>query len=75
MPILTEAQLEAALPEIRDSSATRGTLQLIVARPYVGQRALLDEGELDVAVGLLGDSWSRRPARLPLSPTLNGSLR
>jgi hypothetical protein len=61
VPILTEAQLEAALPDIRESPATTGTLELIVARPSVDERALLDEGELDLDVGLVGDSWSRRP--------------
>jgi hypothetical protein len=60
VPILTEAELEAALPDIRKSPATRGTLELIVARPSVGERALLDEGVLDLTVGLVGDSWSRR---------------
>ena len=61
MPILTDAQLEAALPDIRDSPATGGTLELIVARPSVDRRALLQDGELDLAVGLVGDSWSTRP--------------
>ncbi|HXW82689.1 MAG TPA: MOSC domain-containing protein [Acidimicrobiales bacterium] len=61
VPILTEAQLEAALPDIRNSPATGGTLDLIVARPSVDERALLDEGQLDLAIGLVGDSWSRRP--------------
>jgi hypothetical protein len=61
MPILTGAQLEAALPAIRDSPATAGTLELIVARPSVGKRTMLEDGELDLAVGLVGDSWTRRP--------------
>ena len=29
-------------------------------RPAPGEREVLDEGELDLAVGLVGDSWSQR---------------
>ena len=60
MPILNDAQLVAALTHIRDAPATEGTLELIVARPSVDERALLDEGMLDLVVGLVGDSWSKR---------------
>jgi hypothetical protein len=56
VPILTDAQLEAALPAIRHSPTTGGTLELIVARPAVDGRALLDWGDLDLAVGLVADS-------------------
>jgi hypothetical protein len=61
VPILTESQFEAALPDIRNSPATGGTLELIVARPSVDERAVLEQGELDRDVGLVGDSWYRRP--------------
>ena len=37
-----------------------GTLQLIVQRPERGERKLVDEGRLDVALGLVGDNWSTR---------------
>jgi hypothetical protein len=67
VPILTEAELEAALPHIRSAPATGGILELIVARPAVDERALFDEGTLDLAVGLVGDSWSRRGG--PASPS------
>jgi hypothetical protein len=60
VPILTEPQLAAALAHIRDAPATGGTLELIVARPSVDERALLDHGVLDLVLGLVGDSWSRR---------------
>ena len=68
VPILTEAQLAAALAHIRDAPATGGTLELIVARPSVDERALLDHGVLDLVVGLVGDSWSKRvePRASPL---------
>jgi hypothetical protein len=60
VPILNDAQLADALPYLRDAPATAGTLELIVARPSVGERTLLAEGVVDLVVGLIGDSWSTR---------------
>ncbi len=53
-------ELEAGLPEIRRSPADGGALELIVRRPAVGEREVLETAELDSAVGLLGDNWSLR---------------
>lgn len=58
-----ESTLAAALAEIRSAPADDGTVALIVRRPTPGERELLDEGELDPAVGLVGDSWAMRPSR------------
>ena len=33
---------------------------MIVRRPDVGEREVLDTGELDIAEGLVGDNWHRR---------------
>jgi hypothetical protein len=52
--------LEAGLDYIRQSPAGDGVLRLIVRRPAVDQRDVLDTGELDPAVGLVGDNWSTR---------------
>lgn len=52
--------LEAGLDDIRQSPADDGVLKLIVRRPVVDQRDVLDTGELDPVVGLVGDSWSTR---------------
>jgi MOSC domain-containing protein YiiM len=60
---LTTAELEAALDTIRESPADRGVLELIVRRPDIGQREVVQQAELDPAVGLVGDSWSRRKSR------------
>jgi len=57
---LTLAELEAALPTALTSPADEGTLDLIVRRPAVGRRDVLDAGELDVATGLVGDTWNIR---------------
>jgi hypothetical protein len=40
-----------------------GLLELIVARPEIGERLLLDEAELDSRVGLVGDNWLARGSR------------
>lgn len=57
---LTREELEAGLPAIQESPKNQGSLEMIVRRPAVGTREILDQGELDEAEGLVGDSWSRR---------------
>src|SRR2546426_4111882 len=54
---LTTAELEAGLDEIRRAPRDEGTLELIVRRPRVDAREVLDAGELSLEVGLVGDSW------------------
>jgi MOSC domain-containing protein YiiM len=53
-------QLEAGLGEVLSAPTDEGTLELIVRRPAKNQRELLDSGELDLQVGLVGDMWSTR---------------
>jgi MOSC domain-containing protein YiiM len=48
------------LDHVRAAPADEGTLELIARRPAVGEREVLDEGELDLEVGLVGDGWSAR---------------
>jgi len=57
----TTVELEAALGWIRQAPADDGRLLLIVARPAEGERLVLESGVLDPEVGLVGDTWSRRP--------------
>jgi hypothetical protein len=53
-------ELEAGLPHIERSPRNGGPLRLIVRRPRAGAREVLDEAQLDVTVGLVGDTWSTR---------------
>jgi hypothetical protein len=53
-------ELEAALDHLRDAPKDEGVLQLIVRRPQIDQREVIEEAELDPVLGLIGDSWSRR---------------
>ena len=60
MPHLTMTELEAGLERIRQSPRDHGVLDLIVRRPLVGEREVLEDGELSLAAGLVGDSWKDR---------------
>jgi hypothetical protein len=60
---LTMEELEAGLDDIRRSPKNEGALELILRRPSLGERESLTEGELDVAQGLVGDTWSTRGSR------------
>ena len=53
-------ELEAGLDHIRQSPKDQGTLELIVCRPQIERREILGEALLDVAKGLVGDSWIMR---------------
>jgi len=52
--------LTAGLDAIRQSPKATGVLELIVRRPQTEAREVLDEGELDLAEGLVGDNWKQR---------------
>jgi len=57
---LTLAELEHGLSDVRRSPADSGRVALIVRRPAVDAREVLEVGELDPACGLVGDTWSER---------------
>ncbi len=60
MKHLTMAEFEAGLDQIRQSPKDEGVLRLIVRRPRVDEREVLEEGELHPSEGLVGDSWKLR---------------
>ena len=60
---LTSSQLEAGLEEIGRSPKDAGVLEMIVRRPQVGAREILQEGQLDLDDGLVGDSWRLRTSK------------
>ena len=60
MTHLTLDQLHAGLDEIQRSPRMEGVLELIVRRPAIDAREVLQEGYLDLVEGLVGDTWSRR---------------
>jgi len=58
----SDALLEG-LVGVRASPLDDGRVDLIVRRPGLGEREVLDEGELDVELGLVGDTWNARPSK------------
>ncbi|MDE0613493.1 MAG: MOSC domain-containing protein [bacterium] len=56
----TAEELEASLSNIRQAPADNGTLELIVRRPAVDEREVLDFGTLSLEEGLVGDTWNQR---------------
>lgn len=58
----TADELQAGLDAIRRSPKGIGRVELVVRRPAVGEREVLDVGVLDVAEGLVGDTWNQRPS-------------
>lgn len=56
-------QLERGLAHIRQSPRDNGRVELIVRRPAVGEREVIELGEFDLASGLVGDNWLARGYR------------
>jgi len=60
---LTTAELEAALDHLRQTPKDDGVIHLIVRRPEVDQREVIDEAEFDTELGMIGDNWKVRGSR------------
>jgi hypothetical protein len=60
---LSAEALDAGLDEIRRSPSDLGRVEMIVRRPAVDQRELLERAELDSVEGLVGDTWRVRPSK------------
>jgi hypothetical protein len=58
--MVTLEELEAGLDEIRGAPKEEGPLKLIVRRPRIEEREVLQEAELDLVEGLVGDNWRTR---------------
>lgn len=58
----TGDELAAGLAEIRGAPGDAGRLELVVRRPATNEREVLEQGILDVAEGLVGDTWRVRPS-------------
>ena len=60
---LTAAQIEAGIAEVLASPKDKGVLRLIVQRPKVNARNVVEAGTLDVEQGLIGDNWLKKGSR------------
>ena len=68
---LTREEVEAGLDVVRAAPRDAGVVELIVRRPAVDGREVVDEAELDLDEGLVGDNWlarGRSSGRKPASP-------
>jgi MOSC domain-containing protein YiiM len=59
----TTDELAAAVPYFRGAPADVGRVELIVRRPRLGTREVLDVGELTLEEGLAGDTWIKRGSK------------
>jgi MOSC domain-containing protein YiiM len=59
----TAEELNAGVEVVRASPLDGGTVELIVRRPAVDERELLDEAELRLDVGVVGDNWRARGSK------------
>lgn len=57
---LTALELEAGLDDICNAPKHTGTVQWIVRRPEIEQREVLEEAQLNLVDGLVGDNWKGR---------------
>jgi len=57
---LTTDELNAGVPDVEDSPGDGGTVEMIVRRPDVDDREVVDAGELVVGEGLAGDNYVAR---------------
>ena len=58
---LTTKQLDAGLSDVRASPGDRGSVEMIVCRPDMDQREVLEQAELVVGKGMTGDDYLVRP--------------
>jgi hypothetical protein len=52
--------LEAGLDHIRQSPRDIGTIEMIILRPNIDQREEVEQAELDLELGVVGDGWHER---------------
>lgn len=62
---LPASELEAGLAKILQSPTEVGVLHMIVRRPAVEKREVLEQGELHPDFGLVGDCWNTRSGDTP----------
>lgn len=56
-------ELSAMLEKLGGSPKDSGKLEMIVSRPTQGERVLLDQAELHLVTGLVGDNWHARGSK------------
>lgn len=57
---LSMQELETGMEHIRQSPKDEGVIRMIVCRPVVDQREVVQESEITIDEGLVGDNWKAR---------------
>lgn len=57
---LSTAEIESKIDHVLASPKENGTLEMIVRRPGVNAREVIQAGTLDIENGLIGDNWLTR---------------
>lgn len=57
---ITLAEIEAGIDHVLASPRDNGSIELIVRRPKINGREVIDKAELDIEKGLIGDNWITR---------------
>lgn len=57
---ITISELELGLKEIKSSPKDNGVLEMIVRRPEIERREIINSGEINLINGLEGDNWKTR---------------
>ena len=60
---LTTDQIEVGITDVLESPKIEGTLRMIVRRPKVNAREVIEAGTLDTENGLVGDNWLKKGSR------------
>ena len=58
----TTADLIAGLPHVLAAPTDHGVLELVLRRPDIDQREVLEEAQLSIEEGVVGDNWNQRPS-------------
>ena len=56
----TAEALRVGLPDVEAAPSDKGVIRLIVRRPTYDKREVVNEAELDIERGLVGDNWPSR---------------
>jgi MOSC domain-containing protein YiiM len=58
----TAESLEAGLAGVRAAPADAGPISMLVRRPAVDEREIVETATLDPEIGVVGDTWADRPS-------------
>lgn len=59
----TTEEIEANLAALGDSPKDNGTVEMMVSRPAVDERTIVEEAHFDTVVGMYGDNWQTRGSK------------